>query len=101
LIILIIHGEEYKLRSSSLCNALQPPDIPPPSGPRILLSALFTGALSLCSSLNLRSQVSHQYKTTDKILLLHVLIFTCLHSRRKGERFLTEWQLALPEFNLF
>jgi hypothetical protein len=35
-----------------------------PLGPNILLSTLFPNTLSLCSSLNVRDQVSHPYKTT-------------------------------------
>jgi hypothetical protein len=34
--------------------------------PNILLSTLLSNTLSLCSSLNVRDQVSHPYKTTGK-----------------------------------
>jgi hypothetical protein len=44
-------------------------------GPNILLSTLFSNTLSLCSSLNVRDQVSHPYKTTGKIIALYILIF--------------------------
>jgi polysaccharide pyruvyl transferase WcaK-like protein len=37
-------------------------------GPNILLSTLFSNTLSLCSSLNVRDQVSHPYRTTGKII---------------------------------
>jgi hypothetical protein len=47
-------------------------------GPCILLSTLFSNPLSLCSSLNVRSQVSHPYGTTGKIIGLYILIFTFL-----------------------
>jgi hypothetical protein len=60
LIILIVTGDEYKLRSSSACSFLQPPVTLSLFGPNILLSTL-----SLCSSLNVRDQVSHPYKTED------------------------------------
>jgi hypothetical protein len=40
LITLIISGELYMLRSSSLCNFLQPPAISSHLGPNILLSTL-------------------------------------------------------------
>jgi hypothetical protein len=36
-------------------------------GPNILLSTLFSNTLGLCSSLSVRDQVSHPYKTTGKI----------------------------------
>jgi hypothetical protein len=38
-----------------------------PFGPNILLSTLFSNTLSLCSSLNVRDQVSHPYRTTGHI----------------------------------
>jgi hypothetical protein len=37
-------------------------------GPDILLRTLFSNTLSICCSLNVRDQVSHPYKTTDRIL---------------------------------
>jgi hypothetical protein len=51
-----------------------------PLQPYILLSTLFSNTLSLCSSLNVRDQVSHQYRTTDKIMVLYtsILILTVL-----------------------
>jgi hypothetical protein len=42
-------------------------------GPNILLSALFSNTLSLCSSLSVRDQVSHPYKTTGKTTVLYTL----------------------------
>jgi hypothetical protein len=47
-------------------------------GPDILLIALFSNILSVCSSLNAREQVSHPYRTTDKTVILDSLIFTFL-----------------------
>jgi hypothetical protein len=35
----------------------------------------------LCSSLKVRDQVSHPYKTIGKIKILYILIFTFLDSR--------------------
>jgi hypothetical protein len=37
----------------------------------ILLSALFSNTLSRCSSLNIRDNVSHPYRTTDKTIILY------------------------------
>jgi hypothetical protein len=44
-------------------------------GPNILLSTLFSNTLSLCSSLNVRDQFAHPYRTTGKIIVLYILIF--------------------------
>jgi hypothetical protein len=73
LITLIIFGEVYKLRSSSLCSLLPAflHFLPLRSG----YSQLFSNILNLCSSISLRHQVSHPYKTTDKIILLYILVF--------------------------
>jgi hypothetical protein len=46
--------------------------------PNILLSTMLSNTLSLYSSLHVRDQVSHPYRTTDKITVLHILIL--LHS---------------------
>jgi hypothetical protein len=91
LITLIILGEVYKLWSSTLFSFLQPPITSVLFGPNILLTTLFSNTLSLCSSLNIRDQVSHPYRTTDKITVLCILMFTFLDSRREQKRFLTEW----------
>jgi hypothetical protein len=82
LIILIILGEEYKLK----CSFLHPPVTSSLFGPNILLNTLFSNTLSLCSSLNVRVQVSHPYRTTCKTVFLYILIFTFLRSRQEGKR---------------
>jgi hypothetical protein len=45
---------------------------------------------SLCSSLNVRDQVSYPYRTTGKIIVLHILIFKFFDSNREDRRFWTE-----------
>jgi hypothetical protein len=55
-------------------------------GPNILLRTLFLNILSLCSTLNVRNQVSHLYKTTGRIMILYILTFTFLDSRQEDKR---------------
>jgi hypothetical protein len=66
---LIKSGDEYKLWSSSLCNFLHSPVTSSLLGQNILLRTLFSDILSLWSSLSVRDQVSHPYKTTGLIML--------------------------------
>jgi hypothetical protein len=48
--------------------------------PNILLSILFSNTFSLCSSLNVRDQVSCPYKKTrSEIIVLYILILTILN----------------------
>jgi hypothetical protein len=67
LITLIILGEKNKFWSSSLCSFLQHPVTSSLFGPNILLNTLFSNTRSLCSSLNVRDQVSYP-------LLLFIII---------------------------
>jgi hypothetical protein len=67
LIILIILGKAYKLRSSFVWSFLQPPITPSLFSPNILLSTLFSNTLSLCFSLNVRNEDSHPYRSTGKL----------------------------------
>jgi hypothetical protein len=53
---------------------LQPPVTSSLFGPNILLSALFSNTLSLCSSLNVRDQVSHPYRIKDEVIVLSELL---------------------------
>jgi hypothetical protein len=80
--------EEYQLWSSSLCSFLQPPTILSLFGPNIPLSTLFSNTFSLCSSLNIRVQVSHPYKTTGKSIVVCYDFLRFLDNRRKDEKFL-------------
>jgi hypothetical protein len=89
-----------KLWSSSLCSFLQPSITSSFLRQNILLSTLFSNTLSLYSSLNFRDQVLHPYRPTGKVIVLYILIFALLDSRREETIFWTEWYQALPEFNL-
>ena len=60
-------------------------------GPNILLNTIFSNTLILLSSLNVSDQVSHPYKTTDKIIVLYILIFKFLDSNLEDKTFRTEW----------
>ena len=73
----IIVGEEYRTLSSSSYTFLYSPVTLSLLRPNILLNTLFSNTLSLCSSLSVSDQVSHQYKTTGKIIVLYIyfLIF--------------------------
>jgi hypothetical protein len=74
-----------------LCNFLHSPIISSLLGPNILLSTLFSNALSLCSSLHVRDQVPHPYKTTGRIIpfsdnLSHFLYALFLEESLAGNR---------------
>jgi hypothetical protein len=99
MIIVIMSGEKYNYKIPHW-NFLQYPVTSSLLGPNILLSTLFSNTLKLCSSLNVRDQVSHPYKTADKIIVLYILIFTFIHVRREDRRFWTVWKEAFPELNL-
>jgi hypothetical protein len=69
LIILIILGVEYKSCSSSVCSFLHSSVTASLFGPNILLSNLYSNTPSLCSSLNVRDHMSHQYRTIGNIIV--------------------------------
>jgi hypothetical protein len=77
---LITCSKEYRLWSYSLWNFLHPPVLPLGSK-WSLPSTLFSNTPSLCSSLNEKDKVSHSYTSKDKVIILHILIFTFLDSR--------------------
>jgi phosphate starvation-inducible membrane PsiE len=55
-----------------LCNFLHSPVSSSHLGPNILLSTLFSNTFSLCYSLNVTDQVSHPYKTIERIMVLYI-----------------------------
>jgi len=74
-----ILGEEYRSLSSSLCSFLHSPVTSS-------LLGLFLNTVSPRSSLNVRDQVSHPYKTMGKIIVLYILIFKFLGSKLEDKR---------------
>jgi hypothetical protein len=93
LIILIILGGEYNLGSSSLCNFLQPSVTSSLFGPNIVLSTLFSNTLSLCSSLDDRDQVSHPYRTTNKICSFVYFDFYVFRQQTRRQK-IRNWMVA-------
>jgi hypothetical protein len=61
LIIVIVFGEDYKFRSSSLCNIIKLSSISLLFGQNVLISAFFSNTLNLCTSLTSDAN-SHAYK---------------------------------------
>jgi hypothetical protein len=69
---------------------LQPPVTSSLFGPNILVRALFSNTLSLSVCSCLMSEVKLLYKTTVKITVFYVSIFTFLEIRLKCKIFWTE-----------
>jgi hypothetical protein len=78
LIALITFGKACKLLHSSLCNLLEPPAVCYLLGTNIILSTLFSNILNLFSFRRVRDQVSQPFKTTGKIIVVYMFIFTFL-----------------------
>jgi len=91
-------GEQFKSQSSSLCSFHQTPT----TSSLLDLSILFSIAFNLCSSLIVRDQVSHTYKTTGKILVSYVLS-SCsqICITQEGKRLWTQRRQGLSEFMFF
>jgi hypothetical protein len=83
LICLMLFGKEYNLCSPSSCSFFRSAVTSSLLGQDILLRTLFSNTLSLCSSLNVRYQVSHPYKATATIMVLYILTFIFLESRQE------------------
>jgi hypothetical protein len=79
----MIFGGRYKLWCSYLCSFLELPVTSSLMGPNIFFSTLFSNTRSLYSSLNVRDQVSQPYKAGGTVVVLYILIFTFLDSRRE------------------
>jgi hypothetical protein len=87
----IIFGEKYRSLIPSLCSFVHYSVTSSLLGPNSLLNILLSNTLSRCSSLNVSNKVSHPYKSTDKIIVLYILIFIFLDSNLQDKRFCTEW----------
>lgn len=74
-----------KILSYSLRNFFQSTFTSSLLGPYIFLGAPFSNTFNLCSSHNVRNYFSHTYKTTGKHLIVYILIFTFLASKRKDK----------------
>ena len=70
----IIIAELCRPLSSSIFTLLHSPVTASLLSRNNFLSTLFSNTLALCFSLNVRDQVSCPYKTTNKIILLYILI---------------------------
>jgi hypothetical protein len=82
LICLIIFGDKYKL-ISSYWNFLHSSVTSSLFGPDVLLRNLLANTLSLCSSLNVRDEVLHPYKTTGRVAVLNFQNSVTAHSVSK------------------
>jgi hypothetical protein len=80
--LLIIFCDEYKLQSSSSSNSSSPLFFHL-SWVQIFSAVSCFQTLNLCSSFNVRNQVSHPYKTRGKIILSYILVSAFLGNWRE------------------
>ena len=78
-------SEEYTWYSFSLCSLLQLAVTWSLLSPNILFSKLFPNNSSPFSSLSVKDQVSHPYKSTGKIIVLYILILTFSGGQLKAQ----------------
>jgi len=91
-----IMGKKNRSLSSSSCTFLHSLVTSSLLGPNTLLSTLFSNTLSLRSSLNVRDQVSHPYKTTGQIIVLYISIFKFLDSKLEEKKILHRMIASIP-----
>jgi hypothetical protein len=84
------HPDSIWWRAQVINFLIMPPTLSSLLGLSIVLITLFSSNLSLCFSLNVRDLLSHPYKTTGKIIVFYISIFTFLDNRQKDKRFWTE-----------
>ena len=97
LITWIIIGKVYRVQSSSLSSRLHSCVTVVLLGPIIFLSILILNTVGQCSSLSVRYQVSHPYKTTGKIIVPYILNFVSLDSKLENKRFCMEWKQSFSD----
>jgi hypothetical protein len=71
----VMSSKEYKSLGYS-CSLLHSPVTASLLGPNILLNTLFSNTLNLRSCLNVNDRVSQSHRTTGKIIVLYIPIFT-------------------------
>ena len=91
---------EQKSWKSSLCTLLCSPAASSFWAPFISLSPLFSNTVSLYSFIPVREQVAHPCITTNKVIILYILIFVLTDNKVTDKVFCTEWEQAFPKFNL-
>jgi len=68
--------------------------------PITFLSPLFSNTLSLYSFIIVPEQVAHPRVTTNKVIILHILIFMLVDNKVTDKVSCTVWEQAFPNFNL-